>query len=130
MQRGFWVAFGVVLAAAALWLIVSGLNEGGAYYFHVSEVVAGKYPRDLAAIRVSGVALPGTAAFDPATGDFRFRLRDHRQPVEIAVVHQGLRPESFQEGKPLVAEGRYDPAARVFTSTALILKCPSKYEKQ
>lgn len=130
MHRGFLIVFGVVLAAAAAWLIVSGLNEGGAYYFHVSEVTAGKYPRDLAAIRVSGTALPGTASFDPASGNFRFRLRDHRQPVEITVVHQGLRPENFREGKPLVAEGRYDPATRTFSSIALILKCPSKYEKQ
>ncbi|MBP7866554.1 MAG: cytochrome c maturation protein CcmE [Acidobacteria bacterium] len=130
MHRGLLIAFGVALAGVAAWLIVSGLGEGGAYYFHVSEVVAGKYPRDLAAIRVSGTVPPGTASFDPASGDFRFRLRDHRQPVEVTVVHRGMRPENFREGKPLVAEGRYDPATRVFTSTALILKCPSKYEKQ
>jgi cytochrome c-type biogenesis protein CcmE len=39
-------------------------------------------------------------------------------------------PDNFKEGMAVVVEGKLRPGEKVFDANTILLKCPSKYEKE
>lgn len=122
---------GLLIIGAFAYLITTGLKEGGMYYLEVSEfterinTVAGEK------IRVNGAVVTDSIHYDTAKREFTFTLKDAEGPQKLNVIYHGAPPDLVdQEGVTIVAEGIYDPDRKLFVSSNLLVKCPSKYEKK
>ena len=112
------------------YLIFSGLGETTIYYHTVSEVLAGKYHDSDQGMRVSGMVVPGSVQRQEKVLAMDFRIADNGSVDTLQVHYQGVIPDNFKEGMAVVVEGKLRPGAQVLDATTILLKCPSKYEKQ
>jgi cytochrome c-type biogenesis protein CcmE len=122
---------GLLIIVAFTYLITIGLKEGSMYYLEVSEFVERMDSVANEKIRINGAVLPDTIHYDTNKGELTFTLKDTEGPQEINVIYQGAPPDLVdREGVTIVAEGIYKPAEKLFFSSNLLVKCPSKYEKK
>lgn len=129
-QRKFLVG-GVVVAGTVGYLMITGMQDSMVYYHTPSELVAkaGADPsyRDVG-VKVGGRVLPGTVEFDRRSLDLRFDIVDIENPATTFPVHyEGPLPDTFQEGRDVVVEGKFSSAG-VFEATTVLTKCGSRYE--
>lgn len=125
------LAVSAVIIASFAYLVAMGMKEGGMYYLEVSEFVRKAGELDGRKVRVNGEVVRGSMDFDPSTLRLSFVLRDVEGPERINVLYRGAPPDLIEEdGVTLVAEGAFDSEADVFVSKKLLVKCPSKYEKE
>ena len=117
----FLMAGGVVLVAF-VYLIVTGLNLGTAYYLTVGELRAGGGAR-MGPIRVSGNVVPGSIVRNGT--QVSFQIAD--STGSLPVTYSGVVPDIFGDNIQVVVEGRTD-GARSFQATTLLAKCPSKFQ--
>jgi cytochrome c-type biogenesis protein CcmE len=125
-----------VLAALALvgvvgYLMVTGMKDSMIYYYTPDELLA-KTSADRTVhevgIKVGGRVVPGTVRFDQRTLDLRFDVVDIQSGKGRFPVHyQGPLPDTFEEGRDVVVEGRYTQAG-LFEATTVLTKCGSRYE--
>lgn len=129
-QRRFFVG-GVALVAVVGYLMVTGMRDSMMYYYTPSELLA-RTSADASyhdvGVKVGGRVVPGTVTFEPRTLDLRFDVLDiERGEVAFPVHYQGPLPDTFEEGRDVVLEGRLDSSG-VFEATTLLTKCGSRYE--
>lgn len=129
-QRRFLVGGAAVLAIVG-YLMVTGMRDAMVYYHTPAELVqrvdGDPGYRDVA-VKVGGRVLAGTAEFDRRTLDLRFDIVDIEEGTTTFPVHyQGPLPDTFEEGRDVVVEGRLNEAG-VFEATTLLTKCGSRYE--
>ena len=122
---------GLLIIVAFTYLITIGLKEGSMYYLEVSEfaermdTVAGEK------IRINGAVVADSIHYDIATREMTFTLKDAEGPQKLDVIYHGAPPDLVdREGVTIVAEGIYSPEKKLFISSNLLVKCPSKYEKK
>jgi cytochrome c-type biogenesis protein CcmE len=129
-ERKF-LAGGVGLLALVGYLMVTGMKDSMIYYHTPSELVArtsGDPSYHEVGVKVGGRVVPGTVAFDPRTLDLRFDVLDIAEGNTRFPVHfQGPLPDTFEEGRDVVLEGRLTQAG-VFEATTVLTKCGSRYE--
>lgn len=129
-QRKFLM--GVVMVAGTVgYLMVTGMKDSMIYYHTPAELVAKTTAdpsyRELG-VKVGGRVVPGTVAWDPRTLDLRFDVVDIATGATRFPVHyQGPLPDTFQEGRDVVIEGRLTQAG-VFEAATVLTKCGSRYE--
>ncbi len=129
-QRKF--LFGAVLLTGTVgYLMATGLRESMIYYHTPSELVA-RVAADPSysemGVKVGGRVVPGTVSFDPRTLNLRFEVMDIQQNATRFPVHyQGPLPDTFEEGRDVVIEGRFVEGGR-FEATTVLTKCGSRYE--
>ena len=132
MKKHSRVFFACLLIVAAFsYLITAGLKEGTMYYLEVSEFrermdsVAGEK------VRINGAVIADTIHYDTTRGILTFTLKDAEGPQRLNVTYRGAPPDLVdREGVTVVAEGIYKPEKKMFYSSNLLIKCPSKYEKE
>lgn len=129
-QRKFFVGAVAVLGTVG-YLMVTGMKDSMIYYHTpaelVAKVAADPSYRDLG-VKVGGRVAPGTVAFDQQTLDLRFDVIDIESGTTAFPVHyQGPLPDTFEEGRDVVIEGRFT-AAGTFEATTVLTKCGSRYE--
>lgn len=129
-QRRF-VAVGVLLAGVVGYLMVTGMRDSMVYYYTPAELVA-KSVADPSVhelgVKVGGRVVPGTVRFDPKTLDLRFDVVDIATGrARFPVKYQGPLPDTFEEGRDVVVEGRLTSAG-LFEATTVLTKCGSRYE--
>jgi cytochrome c-type biogenesis protein CcmE len=129
-QRKFMVG-GVGILAVVGYLMVTGMKESMIYYHTPAELVA-KVSGDPSwhemGVKVGGRIAPGTVTFDPRTLDLRFEVLDIQEgQTRFPVHYQGPLPDTFEEGRDVVIEGRFTSAG-VFEATSVLTKCGSRYE--
>ncbi|CAN5204604.1 hypothetical protein BH20GEM3_BH20GEM3_04870 [soil metagenome] len=129
-QRRF-VAVGVLLAGVVGYLMVTGMRDSMVYYYTPAELVA-KSVADPSVhelgVKVGGRVVPGTVRFDPKTLDLRFDVVDIATGrARFPVQYQGPLPDTFEEGRDVVVEGRLTSAG-LFEATTVLTKCGSRYE--
>ncbi|GAX91374.1 cytochrome c maturation protein CcmE [Effusibacillus lacus] len=61
--------------------------------------------------------------------ELRFTIEDENKDP-LAVVYQGVKPDTFSEGTIVIVEGQYDAASKTFVAERVKTRCPSKYEGQ
>lgn len=129
-QRKFLVG-GVGMTLVVGYLMVTGMKESMVYYHTPSELIAridGDPSYSEVGVKVGGRVAPGTVAFDPRTLSLTFDVFDIEEGVTRFPVHfQGPLPDTFEEGRDVVIEGRYSSAG-VFEATSVLTKCGSRYE--
>lgn len=124
------VVIALMFCGVVGYLIYSGLQETTVYYHTVTELLSGKYNQEARGMRVSGVVVPGTVTRDRDNLAMDFRIADHQSPQSITVHYKGVIPDNFKEGMAVLVEGQFIPGTTSFSASAIMLKCPSKYEKQ
>jgi len=129
-QRKFLVG-GSIVASLVVYLMITGMRDSMMYYHTPSELIArvGADPsyRELG-LKVGGRVAPGSVAFDQRSLDLRFDVFDIVDGTTSFPVHfQGPLPDTFEEGRDVVIEGRFS-ADGVFEATTVLTKCGSRYE--
>jgi cytochrome c-type biogenesis protein CcmE len=129
-QRKFLIG-GSIVASLVVYLMITGMRDSMMYYHTPSELIAkvGADPsyRELG-LKVGGRVAPGTVAFDQRSLDLRFDVFDIADGTTSFPVHfQGPLPDTFEEGRDVVIEGRFS-ADGVFEATTVLTKCGSRYE--
>lgn len=129
-QRSFVLA-GVLLLGVVGYLATTGMKESMLYYYTPDEFAAqvadDPSARELG-VKLGGRVAPGTVAFDQTTLDLTFRIADVESgEVRWPVHFVGPLPDTFEEGRDVVVEGRLTEAG-VFEATNVLTKCGSRYE--
>ena len=122
---------GLLIIVAFTYLITIGLKEGSMYYLEVSEFAERMDTVVGEKIRINGAVVADSIHYDIATREMTFTLKDTEGPQKLDVIYHGAPPDLVdQEGVTIVAEGIYSPEKKLFVSSNLLVKCPSKYEKK
>jgi cytochrome c-type biogenesis protein CcmE len=130
-KQSRFLAACAVLVGVVGYLAVTGMRDSMMYYYTPDELVARAAAdpsvHDVGA-RVGGRVVPGTVRFDPRTLDLTFTLVDVNTGSTRFPVHfNGPLPDTFEDGRDVVVEGRYTTGGE-FEATVLLTKCGSRYE--
>lgn len=131
-KQSRFIAAGVLLCGVVGYLMVTGMKDSMTYFLTPHElaqrVSANAAFAEEAGVRVGGRVVPGSVHYDQRTLDLRFTLVDiETGRASFPVHYQGPLPDTFQEGRDVVVEGRYTPG-QSFEATSVLTKCGSRYE--
>ena len=112
---------GLILAfvAYAGWSFADSVTP----YVSISEARAAT-----SSVQVKGLLDKSAPAPHQEGEDFVFTLQDEETGETLPVHYHGTKPDQFDEAYHIVAIGQCRDG--VFMSDKLLIKCPSKYEKQ
>ena len=99
-------------------------SESVPYYFTVSELSNQGNATYIENVRVNGIVSPGSIEQKTDTLNTSFTLTDGEKKLQVN--YHGILPQTFEEGKEIIIEGKYDPNG-TFEASAILTKCPSKY---
>jgi len=134
-QRQFMVV-GALLVGVVGYLFVTGMKDSATYYYTPDELLRAVHQdpsRYDLGYKVGGRVVPGTVHFDQRTLDLRFQVAqidpqtNQLGAARFAVHHQGPLPDTFQEGRDVVIDGRYGRNG-TFEASTVLTKCGSRYE--
>ncbi|HEU0298368.1 MAG TPA: cytochrome c maturation protein CcmE [Longimicrobium sp.] len=130
-KQSRFVAGALVLVGVVGYLAVTGMKDSMMYYYTPDELsaklAADPTARELGA-KVGGRVVPGSVRFDQRTLDLRFTLVDIASGRTTFPVHyNGPLPDTFEEGRDVVVEGKMT-AAGTFEAATVLTKCGSRYE--
>lgn len=123
---------GAVLVAGAVgYLMVTGMRDAMVYYYTPGELTA-MVETDPGyseiGLRMGGEVNPGSVSFDQRTLDLHFHVADAGNADSRVPVHyRGPLPDTFEEGREVVVEGRFTEAG-VFEASTVLTKCGSRYD--
>lgn len=122
-RRGKFIAGGVVILGALVYLIYAGVTQSATYFVTPEELraapVAGK------AYRLGGLVEPGSVKWEPKTLQLRFSIADGK--ATVPVHHKGTPPDLFGEGRGAVVEGTWTPEG-YFKSSLIMAKHSEEYK--
>jgi cytochrome c-type biogenesis protein CcmE len=120
-----WWAFALVIVVLAglAFVATKALSDATLFFYNADEAVAKQAELGDKRFRLQGTVGGGSVV---DTGD-GVEFVAYYNGVEVAVVHQGDPPELFEEGKPVVVEGRWDPTGEVFSSDRMLVKHDEQY---
>lgn len=113
-----------VVAASLGFLLWKGLGSATVYFKTADEAVRDRSSLGERRFRVEGAVVTGSVA--EVGEEVRFRIIS--AGVEVPVAHRGDPPELFQDGIPVVLEGRWD--GDVYTSDRIMVKHTSEYRER
>jgi len=113
----------VVIVAALVYLIYSGMQQAMVYFVTPSELKSHR-PQTGKFLRVGGLVVNGSLARDQTRLIYRFQLTDGA--VIIPVFFKGVPPDLFTEGKGAVVEGRLGKDG-IFQATTIMAKHAEEY---
>lgn len=119
-----FIAGGIVIVLAVVYLIYTGIQSSAAYYFTVDEL----YQRtDMIGrqVRVSGFVDATTIDYDHKDLILKFDVMGENSQ-NLPVIFHGPQPDQMREGAEAIVEGTFDGS--VFNAKTLLLKCPSRYD--
>jgi len=124
-QKKFMAGASIIVMAIG-YLIFTGVQASGSYYYTVSEVAAMGPEAKSIFLRLEGKVEPGSIANDAANLMLRFRIVD-KSKQSMAVEYKGVAPDMFQDDTAVVVEGRLADNGS-FAATKLLTSCPSRYD--
>jgi cytochrome c-type biogenesis protein CcmE len=101
-----------------------GYQSSAAYYYSPTQLLDKGSSVYNKVVRVNGNVAPGSV--QQKSGDINLKFVVSDGGNTLPVVYQGVVPDTFLEGSPVVVEGSLD-AGGVFQAKTLMVKCPSKY---
>ena len=124
-SKGKMAVVMMVLLGAFGYLTVMAFQSATVYYYTVSELKDTETYTDDSMVRVSGKLVKDSFVREPDSIEARFMLTDGAETIEA--VHIGILPDLFfNEHSEIILEGTYGDD-KVFLSSNVIVKCPSKY---
>lgn len=121
-----FVAGGVVIALAIIYLIYSGIQNNATYFFTVDELHAKGETQYNRPVRVAGLVDGDSIDFNNRDLILAFDVTSETGE-RMHVVFNGPKPDQMRHEAEAILEGKYD--GQVFTAQSLLLKCPSRYEE-
>jgi cytochrome c-type biogenesis protein CcmE len=123
----------LVMVAGVLTLVFTSFKGAAIYSLDVDKLVKDASHFQQRNIRVKGMLVKGTLARRDQPCEYRFKLQE--KGVELAVHHPScIVPDTFKDmpgmDVEVQAEGKLADDGKTFVSTAIVAKCPSKYEMQ
>jgi cytochrome c-type biogenesis protein CcmE len=130
-KQSRFIAGAVALVGIVVYLAVTGAKGSMMYYYTpdelASRLVADPSARELG-VKMGGRVVPGTVHYDARTLDLRFTIVDIATGrTKYTVRHNGPLPDTFEEGRDVVVEGKL-AADGTFAATTVLTKCGSRYE--
>ena len=153
MKRNYKLFIGIgVILAALLYLLISSTLTQSQYFLTVEELLNQKESFIGKNVRMSGVVLGETIAYNPQDLQLRFSVAhipgDHKLITELGgmafvlnqaandptlprveIVYEGARPDLLKHEAQAIMTGALGEDG-LFHASELLLKCPSKYEAQ
>jgi cytochrome c-type biogenesis protein CcmE len=120
--RWRYVVAAAVAFGAVAWVLSQGLSDSLVYLRPVSEAVARRDDADGRTLRIGGTVVPGSIVAREPSG-VTFDLTEGG--VTIAVDHRGDPPDLFDDGAPVVVEGRWN--GERFASDRLLIRHGNEY---
>jgi cytochrome c-type biogenesis protein CcmE len=124
-RRVKYLVAGVIVVAALVGLIYSGVRDSMVYFYTPSELrqkdnqVRGK------ALRVGGMVANGSIQWDPQALLLTFQLTDGQGAIPVR--HKGTAPDLFKEGAGAVVEGTWMPDG-YFRASTIMAKHSEEYK--
>jgi cytochrome c-type biogenesis protein CcmE len=141
---------GIAILAAVLYLIISQTKAGAEYFLTVRELQNAQSQWVGKSVRVSGVVIGDTIAYNSNTLALTFTVANipgSNQEIEaqgglasvlhaaaadpslprMKVVYHGPRPDLLKNEAQAIMTGKLQPDG-TFQADELLLKCPTKYE--
>lgn len=152
-KRNYKLIIGIgVIVTALLYLLISSTLTQSQYFLTVEELLNEKESFIGKNVRMSGVVLGETIAYDPQALQLRFSVAqipgDHKLIAELGgmavvlnqaandptlprmeIVYEGARPDLLKHEAQAIMTGALGEDG-LFHASELLLKCPSKYEAQ
>ncbi|MGH7390621.1 MAG: cytochrome c maturation protein CcmE [Candidatus Rokuibacteriota bacterium] len=122
-MKAKFIAGGLVIAAAIVYMIYAGVTQSAVYFVTPSELQAA--PVTNKAYRLGGLVAPGSLRWEPRTLDLSFTLTDGK--ASVPVHHKGTAPDLFGEGRGAVVEGRWTPEGH-FKASLILAKHSEEYK--
>lgn len=124
---GKWKFFigGLLILGAIAYVTISSFQTNAIYYLTLKEMYAQQSSLINQPVRINAPLDKTSIQFDDKTLTLKFDLKDGDQV--LPVVYKGVKPDTFEQGESVVAEGKLG-ADGVFQASTILVKCPSKYE--
>lgn len=90
--------------------------------FQYAEKHPGKY------VQIIGKRAKDSEVIHNASG-FTFTLADENGNT-LTATHNGVKPQNFEHTEQVVVLGKYSSDKKIFEADKVLVKCPSKYEKE
>jgi cytochrome c-type biogenesis protein CcmE len=126
---GKWKFFigGLLILGAIAYVTISSFQTNAIYYLTLKELNAQRSSIINQPVRVNAPLDKSSIQFDDKTLTLKFNLKD--DTLVLPVVYKGVKPDTFEQGESVVAEGKLG-ADGTFVATTILVKCPSKYESE
>lgn len=118
---------GLVILGAIAYVTFSSFQANAIYYLTLKEFDAQRSSLIGQPIRINAPLDKTSIQFDDKTLLLKFNLKE--DGLVLPVVYKGVKPDTFEQGESVVAEGRVGTDG-VFQASTILVKCPSKYESQ
>ncbi len=123
----------LVMVAGVLVLVFTSFKGAAIYSLDVDKLVQNAASYNQRTIRVKGMLVKGTLARRDEPCEYRFKLEE--KGAVLSVQHPScVVPDTFKDmpgmDVEVQAEGKLADDGKTFVSTAIVAKCPSKYEMQ
>lgn len=121
----------MLLVGAIGYLMVTGMRDSMVYYYTPAELVqrtSADPSLHEVGVKVGGRVAPGSVHWNARDLQLRFDVVDIETGTTRFPVHyRGPLPDTFEEGRDVVVEGRYG-AAGLFEASMVLTKCGSRYD--
>ncbi|MBI4787969.1 MAG: cytochrome c maturation protein CcmE [Chloroflexi bacterium] len=118
---------GLLILGAIAYVTVSSFQSNAIYYLTLKELNAQRTSLVGQPVRINAPLDKTSIQFDDKTLVLKFNLQEEQ--LVLPVVYKGVKPDTFDQGESVVAEGRLG-ADGVFQASTILVKCPSKYESE
>lgn len=123
-RRRRWVPLAVLAVLAVVLAFIVVQARGASLYFrNADEAIEQRDSLGTSKFRLQGTVI-GRPVQDEDATTFTVEFND----AEVRVRHTGSEPALFEEGIPVVAEGRWNQAGTVFESDRLLVKHDEDYK--
>lgn len=123
-RLGAKIAAGVVILGAFGYLAYGGIGGNLVYFLTPGELLAKGNSAVDVPVRLGGMIVPGSVAWNAQKLDLRFKVSDGK--VEVPVHATGAPPQMFRPGIGVVVEGRYAHDG-TFQATNLMVRHSNEY---
>lgn len=115
-QRIWLISAAGLLVTGAVALAVTALQDTVAFFQSPSDVAQKGTASFRQSVRIGGLVETGSERHG-ADGELLFKITDGKNTVPV--MFEGIPPDLFQEGKGVVAEGRFDETGRLVAKRVL-----------
>jgi len=117
----------LLILGAIAYVTISSFQTNAIYYLNLQELNAQRGSLINQPVRINAPLDKSSAQFDDKTLTLKFNLKEGN--LVLPVVYKGVKPDTFEQGESVVAEGKLGQDGTFYASTILV-KCPSKYESE
>ena len=115
-QRLWLIGAAALLTTGAVALAVVALQDTVAFFQSPSDIVEKGVGNLTQSVRVGGLVEKGSETHGP-DGALLFKITDGKHAVPV--VYHDIPPDLFEEGKGVVAEGKFDETGRLVAKRVL-----------